>query len=500
MSTASGSKRKASGAPISVTAGIMSTEQAGQQGGAPSTAKRTRVDGQSLEDEDTAGDLDIEEQDRKRMQQGRRGRVVTEGYDSEDSEESGDEEDVAADEGEGGKQNGKVAGVDEDDDMFNLDGVEQTEGDDENGKTKGKQKAGKKYLEMKDIEGQEFSEQGSEEEREAELELESDDEGEGEEQGGEQAEGQLHDPDAVVKPLRKVKNKAKPGDMNDMGFQMDSFNMKNEMAAGRFDEEGNYIPNAKDPHAEHDKWLAGHYSKKGIKAAKQAKERREKEARERERRRENAHLDEDECKMRLTGLLRRGETVLEALQRLGTEAKKAQTKKGSSATDTSSHEDLAGGKAEPADQHARQSKANLDQITSLTSELMSRHGRVNIYDETYEALVRQVRKSGLVRSTWDPAAAAEQVNGSTGTDCNLTYEYRWSPSYLAAMSQAQIEHDGDASATAQSQADQIFGPFSADELKAWMESGYFGNAGERIVLRPSVEQDNSWKSWDDVFG
>lgn len=457
-------KRKASGghaaAPMSVSAGLASSEQAGQPGGAPSTAKRTKIDLDGIDDEDLTGDLDLQEQERKRLQQGRKGRVVTAGY---DSDEDSDEEEV-----DDGEQDGKLAGVDEDDDMFTLE-----EGGDAEAKTL---KKGKRFLELGDIEGQEFAHKGAEEEeRDAELELETDEE---EYEVDEEEKEALHDADDVVQPLkRKKKSRPKPGDKDDMGFEIDDFNMKNEMASGRFDEEGNYIANAKDPHAEHDKWMTGHYSRKGIKEAKEAKEKREKERKAREKSQDNAHLDEDECMMKLVELMEKGETVLEALQRVGAIVKKAGKKSAKSA-------------GSDKDSLVEQSKHELEQITSLSSMLMSRFGKINIYDETYESILRVVRRSGLVRETWDPAAArGTHSNGHVEQD-GRHFTYKWSPAYLAATSQS-VGPDV-----------QIFGPYSAQDIKVWFESGYFGDQGERILLKQVAEEEGTaqgWKRWEQVF-
>ena len=192
-----------------------------------------------------------------------------------------------------------------------------------------------------------------------------------------------------------------------MGFELDSFNMKNEMATGRFDTEGNYIENlAKDPHAQHDSWLTGHYSRKSIQAAREAQAKREKENRERERKQEKKFIDEDECKMQLVSLMKRSETVLGALQRLGKEAKKSKASRTGKNKYTEKDQGSNGGQPLPAQESQEVSvKESLDQVTALSSELMSRHGLMSIYDETYEILVQDVRKSGLVRQTWDPAAS-----------------------------------------------------------------------------------------------
>lgn len=460
----SNAKRKAFGPPASVNGGILSSELAGQQGGAPSTSKRTRFDEKSTAEEDIAGDLDIEEQDRKRLQQGRKGRVVTDGYDSEDS--SGEE----GSDGEDADETINADKQDEDEDMFNLD--EAPGSGDEESKSKGNKK---KYLDLDDIEGQEFSDNESDkgkEEGDAEFELEED-EGQDVDEGDEN----LHDPEAVVKPLKNTEKKGKGPESKGMGFQIEKFNMKNEMATGRFDEEGNYIENAKDPHAEHDKWLSGNYSRKNIKAAKEAQERRIQEAKNREQRREFADLDEDECKMYLVGYMRKGESVLEALQRLGAQQKKRS--KASSSKKVGSKE---------AEDDLDRIKAELNKITALASELMSKFGLVNVYEATYESLLGDVRKSGLVRSTWDPASE-KQKSDTDNVGGAISYIYKWSPAYLKSMSEMGPESE-----------QETFGPFNVTDLLSWKKGGYFGDDGERILLQPEGQNHSDWSSWQDVFG
>lgn len=472
----SNAKRKAFGPPASVNGGILSSELAGQQGGAPSTSKRTRFDVQSTAEEDTAGDLDIEEQDRKRLQQGRKGRVVTDGYDSEDSsgEEGSDAEEV--------DQKTDEDKQDEDEDMFNLD--EAPGSGDEATKPKGNKK---KYLELDDIEGQEFSDDESDkgkEEGDAEFELEDD--REEEDQDADEGDENLHDPEAVVRPLKKSGKKGKGPDSKEMGFQIEKFNMKNEMATGRFDEEGNYIENAKDPHAEHDKWLSGNYNRKNIKAAKEAQERRMQEAKKKEQRREFADLDEDECKMYLVGYMLKSESVLEALQRLGAEQKKkSKAGKKNKAKEAETIEDHA--------EDLDRVKADLNKITALASELMSRFGLVNVYEATYESLLRDVRSSGLVRSTWDPAAEKESGEAKDANGA-MSYVYKWSPLYLKAMSEQSGQE------TDPETEKQTFGPFNVTDLLSWKKAGYFGDDGERIELQPEGQNNSKWSSWQDVFG
>lgn len=564
------SKRKA---PISVASGMLSSEQAGQRGGAPSAAsssKRSRYDGNAAgsDDEDyISGNLDLEEQDRKRNQQGRKGRIVADGYDSEDSDEDEDEDGMdGADQGKG-----KVAGVDEDDDMFEAQNDPPGVGREGPGGGRAKNKGGK-YLELKDIEGQEFAtgdqdamsdEEEQDEERDPELQLEadSDEEGQDEEEdagaAGEKTPPLSPGGTTVLRSNDKGKGRAeahhsldgkKPktdDPFKDMGYKLDGFNMKKEMASGRFDDEGNYIENAKDPHSEHDTWLQGNYSRKAIRRAKEAQSKREQEVRLREREQEIEEREggaADGLKKRLAELMEPGESVLEALQRLGAAAKKVRSgtdkkkagRRESSKPTSTTRDPVATADSEDQDAmdeyaasaavrstsaseaatDARLSTATkqagsgrhpavkaIEDFTDLTSTLMTKYGLTNIYDDEYESLLRSVRRCGLVPPDWDPAKERQKLLQQSRQELeSANFVYRWSPAYLAATADPGAEAEAEAEA-----GQQTFGPFTGADLNSWKDAGYFGGpTAERIELRrQDAEADQSeggWSSWVDIFG
>lgn len=578
----SSSKRKA---PLSASAGILTSEQAGQPGaGGPSSSsaiagpsslrqgsnskakKRLRfADGASKEDGDDLldneagmaiyGDIDLEEQERKRAQGGRKGRVDTAGYDSESSDEEEDEETSLPD----GKSAVDLEEEEEDDDdMFQpRDAVGATGSGDQvlPSSSKGKGKAsgeleieGQEDLQTGTAAGMLSDEEDDGEDRDPDLELESDsdDDDQDFEDLDAEAAGETTPPlspggtTVLPKPKKKkVKKSSKQNgdaamdgdqpqlDMNDMGFKMEGFNVKRELASGRYDEEGNYIPNAKDPHSEHDKWLEGNYSRNAIRRARESKAMIEQKAKERER---EAQAEETEGEgavgiaKEVCEYMESGETVLECLQRLGAHAKKYRTgaankrkaargKKSSNGDDTdmatteSAASPSNGSTATPRQDQRHPSVRAIEHFTSLTSTLMTRYGQTDLYDETYESLLRAVRRSGQVEADWDPArdrakAAAllddgpdDSSSGPASTG-DAVYEYRWSPSYLEAARQTS---------TAQSSEgleDQVFGPFDVATLRAWKEAGYFGEAGgtDRILLRPKAgDADGPWKTWEQVF-
>lgn len=210
----------------------------------------------------------------------RKGKVKNEGYESD-----------STDDGESVVPSRKKGEEDADiDDMFAAEGEDKEEGP-----TKNKEE---KYMRLADIEGQEFEDEpGSENGSDDDDEPEDDDD---------------------------VERRKKAG----MGFELSSFNMRDEMEEGKFTADGSYIRTF-DPHGIHDRWMEG-LEEKEIKLARRRKREQEKKQKERmiaEEKEIEESGGKSSLEKQLLPLLKKGETVLEALQRLGSSAKKNQTSK-----------------------------------------------------------------------------------------------------------------------------------------------------------------------------
>ena len=240
--------------------------------------KKTRI----VEPEDDPVNF-AEEVDANLETRQRRGRVKTEGYDSDSS-----------DDGEGvvpsRRPGADKAAEDEDEDMFAM-------GEKEEQKAEASGKKEQKFLRLGDIEGQEFNEQTSDKSGSDDDEPEDEDDAERRKKAG-------------------------------TGFELSSFNMREEMEEGKFAEDGTYVRTF-DPHAVHDKWMEG-LDEQEIKKARRNHRQREKEQKEKQRAEEEEMRrmgGRPEIEKELVAMLKKGETVLEALQRLGAQAKKNGTAK-----------------------------------------------------------------------------------------------------------------------------------------------------------------------------
>ncbi|EPS98533.1 hypothetical protein FOMPIDRAFT_1037428 [Fomitopsis schrenkii] len=373
--------------------------------------KKTRI----VEPEDDPVNF-AEEVDANLETHQRRGRVRTEGYDSDSS-----------DDGEGvvpSRRAGADKAVeDEDEDMFAM-------GEKEEQKTEESGKKEHKFLRLGDIEGQEFNEDRS---------------------GSDGDEPEDED---------SAERQKKAG----MGFELSSFNMREEMEEGKFAEDGTYVRTF-DPHAVHDKWMEG-LDEQEIKKARRNHRQREKEQKQKQKAEEEEMRQmggRPEVEKELAAMLKKGETVLEALQRLGAQAKK----NGAAKRTTKPNNKRKGDLAEEPNMHvdkAPKAPSDIDHITHLASTLMGL-GDIDIYSKTYEELVRSVRSSGIVGASWVPPSA------------DVKYEYKW----------AVPDSSG--------QEGQVFGPFGEEEIKGWYKAGYFGTAGEKVQVR---KVGGEWGTWDDV--
>jgi len=358
----------------------------------------------------------------------RKGRVKTEGYESDSS-----------DDGEGvvlSRRAGAEGAVDEDEDMFATDPKE-----DDDKTESGEKKRGEEFLRLGDIEGQEFGR------------------GSGDDDDDDSGDSDSDEPEDEDDAERRKKV--------GMGYEMSSFNMREEMEEGKFAADGMYVRNF-DPHALHDRWMDG-LGEREIKLARRRKRRREKEQMEkiREEERELEMLGGKEAVEReVLAMLKKGETVLEALQRLGTRAKQSKGKakqSGAAASQTAKASSQDSG-ATTTDKR-NSSLSDVEQLTHLASTLLSL-GDTDIYSRTYEEIVRSVRSAGKVDPSWVPPSA------------DVKYEYKW---------------DVPGSTGGEG---QVFGPYSEEEMLSWYKASYFGLIGEKVKVRPV---GGEWGSWSDLL-
>lgn len=326
----------------------------------------------------------------------------------------------------------------DDDDMFAAADGEDREDDDDDPKASADKKKKVQFMEVSRIEGQEQKsksggtvhlDDGESSDAESEKELLAQEEGVDEEVGA--------------------------GGLKRNAPKVEAFNLNAEMEEGRYDDQGNYVRKAGDPDAVHDNWLNG-LSKKEMKKAAEAHEKRESEARQ--RRLEDDGLLSSDLLKTLIVHLERAETPLEALARLGKGQKKTKKiprwklKKLNKGMDVDQ-------KAEQPDPEQLRIKTAIDGITEAADKLLSR-GLEDVYDQEREVLVREYRKES--GEDWvEPAREEEPAGGTAASGSAAMWEFRW------------VDGRDDGSTQ---------GPFNGPSMKAWQDAGYFGQG---IEFRPA---------------
>ncbi|KAI1449481.1 hypothetical protein F5Y02DRAFT_371781 [Annulohypoxylon stygium] len=360
----------------------------------------------------------------------KRGAVNIDGYDSDS-----DREDM----GMLHASKSKSKKEDEDmDDMFAAD-EDADEKDDTVDDTTGKKSKEVKFVDTRDIDGQEAESKSG-----GHVHLDDESSGDDDEETIElaiQEEG--------------IDEEVGAGGLKKHAPKVEAFNLKAENEEGRFDEAGNFVRKAVDPDAIHDRWLEG-VSKKEMKKAAEAHERREAEQRQK-RKEDDSALTSDLLKSLILNL-ERGETALEALARLGrgqTKTKKVPKWKQKKQKPDSMEVD---GEKAPEDPEQVRIREAINAITEAADKLLGRD-RPDIYDRERELLVREYTREA--DEPWvEPKKKSEEA------PVNKMWEFRWT--------------DGRDNADKQ-------GPFDGPTMKAWQDAGYFG---EGVEFREAG--DDSW--------
>ncbi|RHZ71237.1 hypothetical protein Glove_261g80 [Diversispora epigaea] len=238
---------------------------------------------------------------------------------------------------------------------------------------------------------------------------------------------------------------------------IEAFNLKSELEEGRFDEAGNYIPH-KDPNAFHDLWLEG-VSRVDIEKARIAHEKQEKERKLKEAREDsNRPMNRVEICKELLSVMKRGEIISDTLQRLGGTSSKPKNKRGPKQYTkkpkgkNKEQEQVPEPEKEekeltPEEKQEQDRKKLIERLTDLSVMAMN---YFNVYEDTWEQILRKLKRDGSVPEDWMPPSDENQDNNK------IQWEYKWTD-----------DSGGD--------VNEIYGPFSGDDMKAWKDQGYFVN-------------------------
>ncbi|KAK4205640.1 hypothetical protein QBC40DRAFT_311893 [Triangularia verruculosa] len=236
--------------------------------------------------------------------------------------------------------------------------------------------------------------------------------------------------------------------------KIDAFNMRAEQEDGAFDEAGNFIRKAVDADAVHDRWLEG-VSKKEMKAAAAAHEKREAELRQKQK--ESDSISTGDLMTKLILRLEKGENALDALARLRKGQKKEKKipkwKQNKKKKNNAGDEMDVDEEKKEKDPEQEKIKGTIGEIADAADKLMGRE-YPDIYDYERERLCRMYyNETGERWVEPEPPAQAEEETGPK------MWEFRWTDGRDGGEGNVQ-------------------GPFDGATMEAWKGAGYFGEGVE----------------------
>lgn len=392
--------------------------------------------------------------------QTKRNAVNIDGYESDSDNDNFNERAAERAQRNEGPKKGQSSKDEDEDDMFadleeDVQGTNDGDEDEDLGREGKPRKKDVKFLDAEDIEGQvansksggrvsaDLLQNGKQRAREGSADTES---SSGDDEARDLMPEEMDD-DVAAEIGAGGKKKHAP--------RLDAFNLRDEEEEGRFDESGNFIRKAMDPDAVNDTWLDG-LSKKDLRKAKEAEEKREEERRKKAME-SDAVLTSDSLSTLLSHL-ETGETPLEALQRLGrSKAKDIKVPKWKQKRMKNKMDiDEADSSTAESDPTETARKQAVEAITGAADAIYSREQH-EIYETERELLLRQYKRE--TGEDWQAPASANAVSGDNAEKDaqGEMWEYRWSDA-----------RDGGES----------HGPYDGPTMKAWNEAGYFGEGVE----------------------
>jgi CD2 antigen cytoplasmic tail-binding protein 2 len=234
--------------------------------------------------------------------------------------------------------------------------------------------------------------------------------------------------------------------------KLESFNLESDLEEGRFDEAGNFIRSAQDSAAHQDQWLEN-LSKKEIHRAREAHLNRLAQ----EEFAEENFMAKCDILSNLIDLLEVGETPLEALQRHNSKRPRSNKNRNKKSKE----------QAAVDTEGAAQRKRAIETITECSDRLLQL-GIDNAYELTREELSRDYK-----RETGDNYVDRKRKRSPSPEGPQNSWEFKWS-----------------------NDDDEIHGPYSTQEMLAWLEHGYFN---ESVVIRKAETNSPFQPCHKDLF-
>ena len=266
----------------------------------------------------------------------------------------------------------------------------------------------------------------------------------------------------------------------DEGIKITPFNLKEEMEEGHFDAEGNYFE--KKEEVIRDEWLD---SLDWIKIKERGEQAVNKPSGDSNFEDAEEPGDQINAVKDILGIILPGETVLNALRRLG--GKESGRRKSGKSSSASARWQQKAKKQKVIDDRpstSEEDKQNLLKLTELADYLLQR-GNFSVYQDTYEKLARKVKtleEQQQETNEDDALEAAFKQGGGEGGDIAKENESSDNTKTESANDDEvywQYKWENTKSAT-------VYGPYSSSYMLDWNEQGCFGDG---VWVRKVGEDD-----------
>ncbi|PKY12847.1 hypothetical protein RhiirB3_398060 [Rhizophagus irregularis] len=129
-------------------------------------------------------------------------------------------------------------------------------------------------------------------------------------------------------------------------------------------------------------------------------------------------------------------------------------------------------------------KKQIERLTDLSDKMMAL-GHFNVYDDTWEQILRNLKREGIVPEDWVPSSIEENVEDNRDNTLNVSYN-EISSNVPTNLSTQQLYWEYKWTDSSGANSNEIHGPFSGEDMKAWNDQGFFAQG---ILLRRANTED-----------
>ncbi|KAI9609544.1 hypothetical protein H4Q26_007503 [Puccinia striiformis f. sp. tritici PST-130] len=119
----------------------------------------------------------------------------------------------------------------------------------------------------------------------------------------------------------------------------------------------------------------------------------------------------------------------------------------------------------------------IEEITDLSSMLMGTHGELDIYDMSHGSILGILKSEGLVPREWIPPSSNNNIQEE------IFYRFIQQPG--SSNPQENL---------------LVYGPFDKNTMISWAHQGFFGINFDKILVKLHNHDSDAWGPWNQIIG